>query len=45
MDLSSTFMGIKIANPLIVASSGLTESAEKVKACADNGAGAVVQVT
>jgi dihydroorotate dehydrogenase (fumarate) len=42
MDLSSTFMGIKIANPLIVASSGLTDTAEKVKACADNGAGAVV---
>jgi dihydroorotate dehydrogenase (fumarate) len=42
MDLSSTFMGIKIANPLIVASSGLTNSADKVKECADNGAGAVV---
>jgi len=35
-------MGIKIANPLIVSSSGLTNSADKVKACADNGAGAVV---
>jgi len=35
-------MGIKIANPLIVASSGLTNSADKVKECADNGAGAVV---
>jgi dihydroorotate dehydrogenase (fumarate) len=42
MDLSSTFMGIKIANPLIVASSGLTNSADRVKECADNGAGAVV---
>ena len=42
MDLSSTFMGIKIANPLIVASSGLTNSTDKVKECADNGAGAVV---
>ncbi len=42
MNLTTTFMGIKIANPLIVSSSGLTNSADKVKACADNGAGAVV---
>jgi dihydroorotate dehydrogenase (fumarate) len=42
MDLSTTFMGIKITNPLIVASSGLTNSADLVKECADNGAGAVV---
>ncbi|MBN2813556.1 MAG: dihydroorotate dehydrogenase-like protein [Bacteroidales bacterium] len=42
MNLSSTFMGIKIANPLIVSSSGLTNTVDKVKACADNGAGAVV---
>jgi dihydroorotate dehydrogenase (fumarate) len=42
MDLSTTFMGLKIANPLIVASSGLTNSADRVKECADAGAGAVV---
>lgn len=42
MDLSSSFMGIKIANPLIVSSSGLTNSVDNIKACADNGAGAVV---
>lgn len=42
MDLSTTFMGIKIANPLIVASSGLTSSVDKIKECADNGAGAIV---
>jgi dihydroorotate dehydrogenase (fumarate) len=42
MDLTSSFMGIKIANPLIVASSALTNSADRVKECADNGAGAVV---
>ncbi len=42
MDLSSTFMGIKIANPLIVSSSGLTDNIDSIKACADNGAGAVV---
>lgn len=42
MDLSTTFMGIKIDNPLIVASSGLTNSVDRVRECADNGAGAVV---
>lgn len=42
MDLSTTFMGIPIKNPIIISSSGLTNSAEKVKACADHGAGAVV---
>jgi dihydroorotate dehydrogenase (fumarate) len=42
MDLSTNYMGIKIANPLIVSSSGLTNSADRVKECADNGAGAVV---
>ena len=41
MNLATTFMGIRIANPLIVSSSGLTNTADKVKACADNGAGAV----
>lgn len=35
-------MGIKIANPLIVSSSGLTKSVENIKACEENGAGAVV---
>jgi len=42
MDLSSSFMGIRIENPLIVSSSSLTGSVDNVKACADNGAGAVV---
>jgi dihydroorotate dehydrogenase (fumarate) len=42
MDLSTTYMGVKIANPIIVASSGLTSSADGVKECADAGAGAVV---
>jgi dihydroorotate dehydrogenase (fumarate) len=42
MDLSTTFMGIKIANPLIVASSGLTNSVDRVKECEAAGAGAVV---
>lgn len=35
-------MGIEIANPIVVASSTLTNSADRVKECEDNGAGAVV---
>lgn len=35
-------MGLELKNPIIVASSGLTKSAEKIKSCADAGAGAVV---
>ena len=42
MDLSTVYMSIKLRNPLIVGSCGLTGKPEKVKACADAGAGAVV---
>src|SRR5512136_128122 len=42
MDLSTTFMGIRINNPLIVSSSGLTNNVDRIKECADYGAGAVV---
>ena len=42
MDLSTTYMGQKLKNPVIVGSCGLTNTPEKVKACADAGAGAVV---
>ena len=41
-DLSTTYMGIKIKNPIIIGSSGLTGSVEKIKELADNNAGAVV---
>lgn len=41
-DLSTKFMGIELKNPIIVGSSGLTESIEKVVQCAEAGAGAVV---
>jgi dihydroorotate dehydrogenase (fumarate) len=41
-DLSSGYMGIKLRNPLIVASCSLTNSVEGVQRCADAGAGAVV---
>jgi len=41
-DLSTKYMGLDLRNPIIVGSSGLTESIEKVEACAKAGAGAVV---
>ena len=41
-DLSTTYMGLKLRNPVIVGSSGMTESVEGVKKAADAGAGAVV---
>jgi dihydroorotate dehydrogenase (fumarate) len=39
---STTYMGLQLRNPLIVASSGLTRSLEKVRECENAGAGAVV---
>jgi dihydroorotate dehydrogenase (fumarate) len=42
MDLSTVYMSMKLRNPLIVGSCGLTASPEKVKECASAGAGAVV---
>lgn len=41
-DLSTTYMGLKLKNPIIVASSSLTSTIEGVKRCEDNGAGAVI---
>lgn len=35
-------MGIKMRNPIIVSSSGLSDNLDKIKAAEDNGAGAVV---
>jgi dihydroorotate dehydrogenase (fumarate) len=42
MDLSTTYMGLKLRNPLIVSSSRITSTIEDVKKCADYGAGAIV---
>jgi dihydroorotate dehydrogenase (fumarate) len=42
MDLSVTYMGLKLRNPLIVSSSRITSTAEDIKKCADYGAGAIV---
>lgn len=41
-DLSTSYMGLKLRNPIIVASCGLTKSAEGILRCAEAGAGAVV---
>ncbi len=41
-DLSTEYMGIQLENPLVFASSGLTNSVENVQHCEDAGAGAVV---
>ena len=42
MDLSTQYLGLTLKNPIIVASSGLTMSAEKIVDCENAGAGAVV---
>lgn len=41
-DLSTRYMGINLKNPLIAASSGLTDSVENIKKLEKNGIGAVV---
>jgi dihydroorotate dehydrogenase (fumarate) len=42
VDLKTNYLGLSLRNPIIVGSSGLTDSAEKIKKLEDNGAGAVV---
>jgi dihydroorotate dehydrogenase (fumarate) len=42
VDLSTTYMGLALPNPLIVASCGLTKTVDGVRRCAEAGAGAVV---
>jgi len=42
IDLTTKYMGFQLKNPLIVASSGLTKSPEKIKEFEDKGAAAVV---
>ncbi len=42
MDISTTYLGLKLNSPLIAGSSGLTGSVAKIKAMAQHGAGAVV---
>ncbi len=42
INLETQYMGLKLKNPIIVASSGLTNSIEKIKGLENAGAGAVV---
>jgi dihydroorotate dehydrogenase (fumarate) len=42
MDLSVSYMGLKLRNPLIVSSSRITSTIEDIQKCADYGAGAIV---
>ena len=42
IDLSTTFAGLKMKSPLMVSSSGLSNSIERIKKIAQAGAGAVV---
>ena len=41
-DLSTTYLGLKLRNPLVVSSSSLTDSVDKIKSYEEHGAGAVV---
>lgn len=41
-DLSTTYLGLDLKNPLIVGSCGFTNSIEKIGELAENGAGAIV---
>ncbi len=41
-NLATEYLGLKLRNPILVGASSLTMNAEKVRACADAGAGAVV---
>lgn len=41
-DLTTSYMGLKLRNPIIVASSDLTKSVKGILQCAEAGAGAVV---
>jgi dihydroorotate dehydrogenase (fumarate) len=41
-NLSTTFAGLELRNPLVISSSGLTDSVEKIRKLEEAGAGAVV---
>ncbi|HYQ57746.1 MAG TPA: dihydroorotate dehydrogenase-like protein [Draconibacterium sp.] len=41
-NLETTYLGLKLKNPLVAASSGITSSVEKIKELADAGIGAIV---
>lgn len=41
-DISTSYMGLKLKNPIIVTSSGMTSEIDRIKLCEDSGAGAVI---
>ena len=41
-DLKTTYLGLELRNPIIVSSSGLTNSVDKIKKLDKSGAGAIV---
>ncbi|MCF6242645.1 MAG: dihydroorotate dehydrogenase-like protein [Bacteroidales bacterium] len=41
-NLSTKYMGLKLKNPIIIASSGLTDTVESIKSLEENGAAAIV---
>jgi dihydroorotate dehydrogenase (fumarate) len=41
-NLETTYLGLKLKNPIMVGSSGLTRSVGKIEACEEAGAGAIV---
>ncbi len=42
IDLSTSYMGLKLKNPLVIASCGLTTALQGVQNCANAGAGAII---
>jgi len=42
VDLRTTYLGLELSSPLIVASAGITETVERMRRCQEHGAGAVV---
>jgi dihydroorotate dehydrogenase (fumarate) len=42
VDLSTQYLGMMLKNPIIVGSSGLTDSVESIQELEENGAAAVV---
>ena len=42
IDLTTRYMGLKLKNPLVVSSCGLTKTVQGVQKCAEAGAGAIV---
>jgi len=41
-NLETTYVGLKLKSPIVVASAGITETVDRMRKCQENGAGAVV---